>query len=358
MSKITNLAFAGGVVAIAMGTSLFVQNDAQGSGESQIAMAGNATDAVQLAGVPQSQPAVAMTASGMPADMTMPTASMLGRPSLAAARDIPEAPVRAGRMPDETALKQDASLRPQIVLPHVPESDAARQVPGCTAAAPSFTAVSAAAAMVDLTLESPCHPNARVTLHHNGMMFTQTTNAKGQVSVSVPALAEVAVFMATFANGQSLSARVEVTSLSFYDRAVLQWKGDTGLGIHALEFGADYDEPGHVWSGARGDMAAAARGRSGFLVQLGDAASPDALLAEVYTFPSGTTSRSGDVELSVETEVSILNCSRKIEAQSIQIAPSGAARAQDLVLEMPECDEYGGYLVLKNLLEDLTIAAK
>ena len=59
----------------------------------------------------------------------------------------------------------------------------------------------------------------------------------------------------TFADGETSTAGATVPDAAEISRAVLQWKGETGLQIHALEFGADYGGLGHVWYGAPGDPA-------------------------------------------------------------------------------------------------------
>lgn len=148
----------------------------------------------------------------------------------------------------------------------------------------------------------------------------------------------------------------DVTSLSFYDRAAVQWKGDAGLQLHAREFGAAYFEPGHVWAENSGDLGTAARGEGGFLIRLGDAQAPEALLAEIYSFPSGTARQDGAVALTVEAEVTAQNCDRAVEAQTLEIREGSGLRVRDLVVEMPDCAATGDFLVLKNLVEDLNIA--
>ena len=105
-------------------------------------------------------------------------------------------------------------------------------------------------------------------------------------------------------------------------------------------------------------MAATARGESGFLTPLGDATTPDALRAEIYTFPSGSATRSGDVVLSVEAEITSGNCDQQVEAQTLEIRKDDQLRTRNLTLHMPGCDATGDFLVLKNLVEDLTIAAR
>ena len=229
---------------------------------------------------------------------------------------------------------------------------------GDTSCAVNLGGRATAGAMVYLQLSAPCNRAERVTIHHMGMMFTQTTTRTGHLSLRVPALDESAVFIASFASGAGATARIDVPSMPFYDRTVVQWRGAAGLHLHAREFTNAYFGEGHVWADARGDLALAARGEGGFLTRLGNPSIPGALMAEGYSFPSRTATRSGNVLLSVEAEVTPLNCSDPVEAQTIEVRKGSAARVRDLMLEMPSCETIGDFLVLKNLVEDLTIAAR
>ncbi|MFZ5963110.1 translocase [Thalassococcus sp. BH17M4-6] len=214
-----------------------------------------------------------------------------------------------------------------------------------------------AGAMVTLDLAAPCMGSERVTFHHNGLMFTEVTQPDGTLQISVPAMSEQAMFIASFDNGDGAVAQANVTSLPFYDRVAVQWKGQSGLQLHAREFSADYFTDGHVWAAAAGDVAQAAQGKGGFLTELGDDASPEALQAEIYSFPAGTTRQSGDITITVEAEITQANCNSDVEAQTLELHQGANLRVRDLTLAMPECDTVGDFLVLKNLLEDLTIAA-
>jgi len=222
----------------------------------------------------------------------------------------------------------------------------------------SMSAAPTAGALVDVSLVAPCLASERVTLHHQGMMFTEVLDADGGLSVTVPALAEQALFIADFASGQGATAMTQVPSLPFYDRVAVQWKGDTGLQLHAREFGADYFADGHIWAEAVGDMTAAARGEGGFLTKLGQVQSPDALYAEVYSFPRGTAQRMGDILLSVEAEITVHNCDATIDAQTLEVRDGMPLRTRNLSLLIPDCGTTGDFLVLKNLVEDLTIAVR
>ncbi len=214
-----------------------------------------------------------------------------------------------------------------------------------------------AAAMVNLTLTAPCLPNERVTVHHNGMIFTQTTSKTGSLSIDVPALAETAVFVFAFGNGDGAVAQAKVEDLTDFGRVVLQWKGDTGLQIHALESGSDYSGAGHVWSGQPRSMAAAITGEGGFITMNGDLDAVEPLVAEVYTFPAEMESREGGVKLTVEAEVIQANCGTEIEAKSFELRGRDQLVTQDLSLAVPDCTALGSFLVLNNLLQDMKVAS-
>jgi len=247
-----------------------------------------------------------------------------------------------------TTVAAPTSILPEPVIP------APAITPACEMIA---QARPVAAAMVNLTLDAACMPNERVTIHHNGMIFTQVTSAAGAVDVTVPALSKDAVFIMAFSNGEGAVAQTTVEDLSDFDRVVLQWKGQSGFQIHAREYGADYGDRGHIWEGAPGDITDAVIGQGGFMSRHGDMDSAEPLLAEVYSFPSSAAS-AGSVALSVETEVSNANCGLEIEAQSLQISGVGKIKTQNLTLSVPECDAIGDFLVLNNLLQDLKVAAQ
>lgn len=251
--------------------------------------------------------------------------------------------------PEVIKVASPKSVLPEPDLPTLEIADA------CTISA---VAQPIAAAMVKLSMEAPCLPNERVTVHHNGMIFTETTTFNGTMDLTVPALATDAVFIMAFTNGDGAVAQTMVEDLADFDRSVLQWKGNTGFQIHAREFGADYGETGHLWESAPGEIADAVTGNGGVLTRHGDTNAGDPLLAEVYSFPSDTNGRSGIIALSVEAEITEANCGLEIEAQSLEVLGDYSIKTQNLTLPVPDCDEIGGFLVLNNLLQDLKVAAK
>ena len=210
-------------------------------------------------------------------------------------------------------------------------------------------------ASVRVTIDAPCNGNERVTLHHTGMIFTAVTSDEGRLVATIPALAETAVFVAEFDNGDGVVATATVPDIDDFDRVALQWTGATGFQIHAREFGAAYGSPGHVWSGHRFDEET---GNGGVMTRLGDLNTLSPNVVEVYTFPRKAATQAGTVALTVEAEVTEANCGRDIAAQSIELHGQSSLRTQDLILSMPDCSAIGDFLVLNNLVDDLKIAAR
>lgn len=268
------------------------------------------------------------------------------------ADDLPKTPAFAVPEPDANVIKVRA---PQSVLEGPPTQGSTAPTSACDISAEAHVM---AAAMVNLRLDAACLPNERVTVHHNGMIFTETTNTEGTLDTTVPALAQDAMFILAFGNGDGAVAQAHVEELIDYERAVLQWKGTAGFEIHAREFGANYGDAGHHWKDAPGEIADAVTGRSGVLTRHGDSTAADPLLAEVYTYPKVESEQAGTITLSVEAEITRANCGIEAEAQSLQLQDDGQIKTQDLILAVPECDAVGSFLVLNNLLQDLKVAGK
>ncbi len=295
-------------------------------------------------------PAARIAGAVLPGKASLPGA--LSSPTSSSARLLPALPqdrASAASLPQQPVVRVVAKDAPVGSMPQEETPPAL----GCDA---TLQANALAAAMVELRLDAPCQAGERVTFYHEGLRFTETVGPDGSLIVTAPALNENAMFAAAFPNGDGAVSSLRVEALAFYDRVAIQWKGDGGLQLHALEFGAGYGDAGHVWGGAPRDSSAVIDGSGGFLVQLGDNRLPEPQLAEVYTFPSGSVQSPGTVQMSIEAEISQENCGQSFEAQSIELRIGRVAAIHDLALEIPGCDTAGEFLVLKNLLQDLKIA--
>ncbi|WP_372571485.1 hypothetical protein [Ruegeria jejuensis] len=200
-------------------------------------------------------------------------------------------------------------------------------------------------ARVGLSVDAPCFPNQRVTVHHSGLFFTDSTDGQGMLDVTIPALSEHAVFIIEFDNGAGAVARAEVDELLDFERVAIQWGGESGLQINAK--GDDGVRKKDTNPSAYGDV-----------VRLGKLGNSSSRVAEIYSFPRDHLSQSDAISLTIEAQVTAANCDRDIAAQSLELRANRSLRMRDLTLSMPSCDATGDFLVLNNLVEDLKIAEK
>ncbi|MGB7319521.1 MAG: hypothetical protein WBC85_16275 [Planktotalea sp.] len=341
---IKRIVMAGGVLATAGAIGFVMQN-----GESAKARYTNAT-----------VPDISGTASEPleVTDITLTSAVAETKPAaeISESRSLGET-TAAMIEPDAKPVEAEPQIRTaalgEVLVPDAKEDTLAAPASLCSI---DMTAQASAAAMVDVSLSASCYPNERVTFHHNGMMFTDATDNDGNLNLSIPALSENAVIIVAFSNGEGALADTKVPTLEYYDRLVVQSKASSSLHINAFEFGADYRDAGHVTLDAKRSIEDATQGVGGFITSLGDKDQGEALVAEIYTFPTATAKQTGDVHVSVDAEVTVSNCGLRVEAQTLEVLRAGSMKVQDLSLPIPACDAVGDFLVLQNLLQDLKVA--
>ena len=284
-------------------------------------------------------------------------------------------PVAAGRgnlapilidppvLPPAAAPVTTPALPSQDVAPNVPQPDVLAAADPELFTAPDAPALPAPAmvpapdcavsldllpqpdAMIGISMLAPCHPDQRVVLRHAGLTVTGRTSASGALASSLPALTAVAEVDVIFADGERVTGTVPLADFAGVQRFAVQWQAEDAFQLHAFENGARYGHPGHISSAFSGTS-----GQTGFVTMLGDASVDLPLQAEVYTFgPAAKT------EIVLEAAITQTTCGREILGEAI-LAANGKVEISDLTLAMPGCDAVGDILVLKNLLEDMTLA--
>jgi hypothetical protein len=218
----------------------------------------------------------------------------------------------------------------------------------------SFNAEPRPAAMVALTFEAPCHSGEDVGFEHGDLRFSELLGPDGSLMILVPVMTETAVFTARLDDGQMASVETRVTDFASFERIAVVWKGATGLQLHALENGATYGEPGHVWAEQPGETEMATQGAGGFVSVLGSSA--DGYAADVYTYPAGLMVGEMGPDISIEAQVMENTCGTRIAGTILRSNAIGAPNVENLSMAVPDCDAVGEYLVLKNLPQELKLA--
>ncbi|MGJ8582819.1 MAG: hypothetical protein ACSHXD_01885 [Marinosulfonomonas sp.] len=249
-----------------------------------------------------------------------------------------------------------ASSDPTIDMSlHVDPNTPSLNEPSCEI---SVSATPRENAMVQLKVDAPCYRNQRVLIEHVGLKFADLTDAGGYFTTLVPVFDPYAAFSATFPDGNTAQAKTLGSSLGTNQRVALSWQGGPGFHIHALEFGADYGQRGDVWAEAPGNPEEAALKGSGYLMEFGNPYVLNPVLAEVYSYPDLPNQPAGAIRLIVEAEIGQSICGQDIQGNTLQTSTTGGVASTAITLAMPDCSGADGFLVLKNLLQDIKIAQK
>lgn len=288
---------------------------------------------------PEMVAAVAETAPALPPSAA-PLAEM-PEPVMTVAE--PDAPPPVSDGPTLAALPELPPILPEPVLPAAPEPMAEPAVPvdSCT---PAMTLAAGPQAMISVSIAAPCRAGARVVLRHAGLALAEELADDGTLRLDLPALRQDGEVSVLFADALVLRDAVAVPEAAAVHRFAVQWMAEDTFQLHAFENGADYGQPGEVWS------AAPVSPGGGYLVSLGNPGLDLPMLAEVYTFPADAP-----VDLSIEATVTETTCGRELLGEVLE-ARAGKVTVNELTLAMPDCDALGDILVLKNPGRDMTLA--
>ena len=220
-----------------------------------------------------------------------------------------------------------AALRPASSESRGPEGlHAVRAANGAGLCAVAVTAVPGRAATLDLRIEAPCHPGARVELSQAALTVSERIDVTGALAVSLPALSDAPQLEIRVAGSEPLPLQVWVDDFETVERTVLHWQGDAGLVLHAFE-------------GSEAPRDADASQGRGAVASLGNPRIADGHRALVHTAPVGTV-----VRFDVEAEASACASVRALGA--FRVGAGTDAPAEALPLALTGCAPVGEVTVM------------
>ena len=345
------------VLAVALGAGHVVQNMAKSDAPARVARTEvlpeptaiqtvAATDALPIPAVQAPPARIEPLAAAVPAS---PVAEKIPAPIILAATGATE-PMIDALLPKSV---------PMPALPTAPLAEAPQPALGdpagqlADACDVNLELMAEPNAMIGLTLQAPCHTNERVVVKHAGLAVSTMTTANGAVFTSIPAFETSAAIEVAFADGQSVTSKIEMPEVAHLRRFGVQWQASDAFQLHAFENGSGYGDDGHVSAADPHQAVAGLPSSGGFLTLLGDNTANNPLLAEIYTFAADPAAKT---EVIVESAVTKATCGRELLAETLN-SIGGEVYVTDLTLVMPDCGAIGDYMVLKNLVLDLNIAA-
>lgn len=270
---------------------------------------------------------------------------------------LPRAPFELATLPGLTRVERTSLVQHLATIdldtPAIGDRSAFDKSPFGTPCGTSLTSRVLPGAIVELSLDAPCHPNSRVEIRHGKLMFTARTGHTGMLVLTVPALERAAIFSAEFADGVRLRTAQSISELADFERVAIQWNGAVDLSLHAYEFGARTDAA----ASAAGNKAALrdTDARS-FSVKLGDASVEDPILVQVYSLRLTGPLVDGIVQFVVDAAPSETLCDQSEVLRSHHSKRGRLVGSAGLVFKMPACGTATQSIVLNNALRDLIIA--
>lgn len=376
------LARAVSVLAVAILLGHFVQTMSENRAAEAVTSAPSADPKIIV-------PVAAGPEAAVAPSLQTPAAAPDGDKSMLAEKPVMVVPASVETMPDNLSGSMMAGMIPTVAAPAIPPAtplaiaspSATEAPPVPSAPAPAIITTTApersivpkamevllqpqqncenamdlsviADAIIEVSLMSPCRPGERLVLRHGPLAITTRTTAQGSVFLKIPALDAAETVSLRFADGSVIDGSVQVPDLAKLRRFAVQWMDRDTFGVNAFEGGSGYGAAGHISAANPGKLPLTGTADSGYLMILGDAEATPAMLAEVYTYPVGSL---GPVEVSIEAQVTADTCGRDLLGEVIT-SDGGKSDVSDLMLAMPDCTALGDILVLKNPVQDLTLA--
>jgi hypothetical protein len=162
--------------------------------------------------------------------------------------------------------------------------------------------------LMQITIQSPCRQRQTIRLLYAGIEFVRRLDPDGRLTTQVDCVAgdefPVDLF---FEDGSTTSLSVAALDLGRVTKVAVLWKAPVNLDLHAFEYAARPDMPGHVWVGAPSSAIEAqrrieqTRRGHGFLSS-SSTGTESGTKIEVYTFWRHPEQKNGVVSMAIDYE--------------------------------------------------------
>ncbi len=183
---------------------------------------------------------------------------------------------------------------------------------------PSLTTVACAAQRIDVAplpgglmriiIASPCRPQQDVHIIYAGIELIRRLDGAGGLSIDIDCIAGADFPVdIMFEDGSRESLKVAALDLPRITKIAVLWRAPVNLDLHAFEYAAGPDSPGHIWAGhpssakeAEAGLTQTGRGH-GFMSSVSTGVEAGAKL-EVYTFWRHATQKNGIISMALDYE--------------------------------------------------------
>lgn len=215
------------------------------------------------------------------------------------------------------------------------------------------TANPQAAGRIAISIKAACLAGRNVSFDYAGHEFVRAVGGDGALSLTLDLFEGAAPLSLKLDDGTSKAVDVSGVELAGISKVAILWSAPVNLDLHAFEYLAPRDGPGHVWSKAPSTLDTAVtaaregtRGR-GF-ISMDDTGTGPGLHSEVYTFLHNKSQRSGAITLMIDYETrgdlpSGDHCGTgklaQIEALVVRLRPGGNVEKESVRLPAAPCGQ-------------------
>jgi hypothetical protein len=205
---------------------------------------------------------------------------------------------------------QSANPAPQILRP-TPDASAAltpagETIPAC--AAPRISIVPMRAGRAELVIDSDCRRFQSVRIRYASMEFVRTVDENGRLDFILDCIAgDAAPVEFVFADGSHVAKKLTTLDLDKVTKVAVIWSAPVNLDLHAFEYAAAPQSPGHIWRGSPSSesdaakiIAAEKRGH-GFMT-VTSTGKENGTKLEVYTFWHQPGQKNGVINMALDYE--------------------------------------------------------
>ncbi|HRY05741.1 MAG TPA: hypothetical protein P5114_01340, partial [Hyphomicrobiaceae bacterium] len=209
------------------------------------------------------------------------------------------------------------------------------------------------AGRLEIKLQSTCLVGRPVTFIYAGYQFQRTMGENGELTFLLDMFEGAAPLALKLEDGATINIDTSGVNFAQVSKVAVLWSAPINLDLHAFEYLAPRNGPGHVWSKSPASVESAlsaaregSRGR-GFL-STEDAGTGTGPHVEVYTFLHNKNQHNGAITLMIdyETRGDVPNgdyCGKGkfavIEALVVRLRPGGKVEKENVRLGSAPCGQ-------------------
>lgn len=195
-------------------------------------------------------------------------------------------------------------------------------------------------ALIELSLDAPCHANERLVISHDDLAFSAYTSDTGSFSAYIPALSADAKIDVFLSEDVFLQSEVQIEDVEAHARVIVQWTGEAEFALHAYHRGAQFGEDGHIHALKPFDADL----DEAFLISLGEKRGPEPMLAEIYSSPAHLVSGS---KIELELRFTAQQCGQDLSVYILTTGTNVSADVKEAGFAMPDCPAESGTVVME-----------